>query len=383
MLPEVSAAIRSLYGCTILRSQTIEFGAFVRYVSGRDWKWYNQDGGVGGVGVVVEVEVGVDRKWVTVRWMQSGEVSQYRWGAQGGKYDVEVVSSGSPPPSSSAAYIPSPASALASSPTSASSSSVDEVEESVLDCSPSSADVASVVVPSSTEQEPTAVSSAASTAADNKDEASDPVVSVSAPPDESEYGESECESGVSQIGARTTSVQQQQQQQQSMSEAGDERESAVSVVEDGEDTVGEEEEDDMSRDVSEAEAEGSDPRTGEEGLEAIATVVAARVRPVEVRSASESESALESPVASLQSDALPPDALRTDHVPSTQTRAPDDGDAVAATGTPTGTGTGGVVDGSSGIRVGDHVTRGECSFVSVYILCGTLGTCVCIYIPKI
>ena len=66
--------------------------AYIVHCVGPDWKWYNQDGGAGGRGRVVEVGVGADKKWVRVEWL-SGGCSEYRWGSQGGKYDLKRIES--------------------------------------------------------------------------------------------------------------------------------------------------------------------------------------------------------------------------------------------------------------------------------------------------
>merc|ERR1711939_1126315 len=63
-------------------------GARVR--RGRDWKWGDQDGGVGKVGSVLE-EVDSDG-WVRVKW-DSGSSNKYRWGASG-CHDLELVDTG-------------------------------------------------------------------------------------------------------------------------------------------------------------------------------------------------------------------------------------------------------------------------------------------------
>lgn len=59
-----------------------------RVERGPDWKWDNQDGGVGSVGVIVgEARAG----WVSVRW-PSGTVNGYRVG-DGGRYDLRLAGS--------------------------------------------------------------------------------------------------------------------------------------------------------------------------------------------------------------------------------------------------------------------------------------------------
>lgn len=57
---------------------------------GPDWKWEDQDGGIGGVGIVIEV-----KSWKTelnkgarIRW-QSGQMNVYRYGAENA-YDVKL-----------------------------------------------------------------------------------------------------------------------------------------------------------------------------------------------------------------------------------------------------------------------------------------------------
>ncbi|ELP90841.1 hypothetical protein EIN_359240 [Entamoeba invadens IP1] len=55
-------------------------------IRGRDWKWEDQDGGNGSVGIVTESPSG---NWVEVRW-KSGSTAQYRWG-EDGCYDLLVV----------------------------------------------------------------------------------------------------------------------------------------------------------------------------------------------------------------------------------------------------------------------------------------------------
>jgi serine/threonine protein kinase len=54
----------------------------------RDWKWGDQDGGVGGVGTVFKFIRG-HNDWISVHWT-CGKKNYYRWGADG-CYDVEVV----------------------------------------------------------------------------------------------------------------------------------------------------------------------------------------------------------------------------------------------------------------------------------------------------
>lgn len=57
-----------------------------RVVRGPDWKWENQDGGVGSKGRVVGIK---KNGWVNVKWDRNVK-HDYRWGAQD-SYDLEVV----------------------------------------------------------------------------------------------------------------------------------------------------------------------------------------------------------------------------------------------------------------------------------------------------
>lgn len=56
-------------------------------VRGRDWKWKDQDGGEGKMGVVRDID---DDDWVEVKW-DNGKIGQYRWGHDG-CFDLKVVS---------------------------------------------------------------------------------------------------------------------------------------------------------------------------------------------------------------------------------------------------------------------------------------------------
>ena len=58
-----------------------------RVVRGIDWKWDNQDGGMGNKGTVVYVK----DQWVNVKWDNSKKPLDYRWGNQD-CYDLKVVS---------------------------------------------------------------------------------------------------------------------------------------------------------------------------------------------------------------------------------------------------------------------------------------------------
>ena len=63
----------------------------VRVVRGPNWMWQNQDGGEGGVGIVINPKgdklKGLD-KWVTVHW-DNGEKARYRAGVHG-DYDLRI-----------------------------------------------------------------------------------------------------------------------------------------------------------------------------------------------------------------------------------------------------------------------------------------------------
>ena len=63
----------------------------MRVERGPDWKWGDQDGGVDAKGVITAVgpaEGGPSDGWVRIRW-DNGHVNVYRWGADGGKYDLQ------------------------------------------------------------------------------------------------------------------------------------------------------------------------------------------------------------------------------------------------------------------------------------------------------
>ena len=55
---------------------------------GQDWKWEDQDGGRGKIGVV-QGDYCL-RSWVVVKWESSQNTNQYRWGAQDA-FDLEIV----------------------------------------------------------------------------------------------------------------------------------------------------------------------------------------------------------------------------------------------------------------------------------------------------
>lgn len=59
---------------------------------GRDWKWGEQNGGVGNRGVVKgwSGDVGASENWVKVKW-KNGRQNNYRWGAEGGSYDLMIL----------------------------------------------------------------------------------------------------------------------------------------------------------------------------------------------------------------------------------------------------------------------------------------------------
>jgi len=64
----------------------------MRIERGPDWKWGDQDGGPNAKGMVTAVgpaEGGPSDGWVRIRW-DNGHVNVYRWGADGGKYDLQA-----------------------------------------------------------------------------------------------------------------------------------------------------------------------------------------------------------------------------------------------------------------------------------------------------
>ena len=73
-----------------------------RVKRGRDWRWGEQDGGVGGLGTVVAAVGLVGPGWCSVRWDGAEEQSTYRVGHQG-KCDL-------------VAFLPGPAGAPAPAP---------------------------------------------------------------------------------------------------------------------------------------------------------------------------------------------------------------------------------------------------------------------------
>ena len=58
-----------------------------RVKRGPDWKWEDQDGGVGGLGTVVKAPTAQD--WARVEW-DAGDANTYRWG-HSGAFDLVVV----------------------------------------------------------------------------------------------------------------------------------------------------------------------------------------------------------------------------------------------------------------------------------------------------
>ena len=74
------------------RPTTLAPGTLVR--RGVDWRYADQDGTAGAVGTVVRMAYfqAEALKGVVVKWPHAVSSFTYRWGADGGKYDVEVVS---------------------------------------------------------------------------------------------------------------------------------------------------------------------------------------------------------------------------------------------------------------------------------------------------
>lgn len=71
--------------------QTIEnreIAVGTKVVRGPDWKWGNQDGGEGCIGVVVKLK---GNGWVDVKWENQKKPTDCRWGADD-SYDLKVVS---------------------------------------------------------------------------------------------------------------------------------------------------------------------------------------------------------------------------------------------------------------------------------------------------
>ena len=54
-------------------------------IRGPDWKWKDQDGGEGGIGVVTQKKK--TEGWVEVKWQQNGQTNSYRMGHDG-KFDL-------------------------------------------------------------------------------------------------------------------------------------------------------------------------------------------------------------------------------------------------------------------------------------------------------
>ena len=72
---------------TAMRSELIT-GA--RVVRGPNWKWGDQDGGTGNVGVVTAGTDSRTDKWVSVKWNSNSRTNLYRYGADGA-FDVMQV----------------------------------------------------------------------------------------------------------------------------------------------------------------------------------------------------------------------------------------------------------------------------------------------------
>jgi hypothetical protein len=74
------------------RPNTLAPGTVVR--RGPDWRYADQDGSSSAMGVVVRMAYfqAEAQKGIVVRWPHSTANYTYRWGADGGKYDVEVIS---------------------------------------------------------------------------------------------------------------------------------------------------------------------------------------------------------------------------------------------------------------------------------------------------
>eukprot|EP01062_Namystynia_karyoxenos_P049397 TRINITY_DN37827_c0_g1_i1.p1 TRINITY_DN37827_c0_g1~~TRINITY_DN37827_c0_g1_i1.p1 ORF type:complete len:785 (+),score=99.93 TRINITY_DN37827_c0_g1_i1:71-2425(+) len=84
-----------------------------------DWDWGEQDGGAGQLGTIIAVDE--HEGWCTVRWDHGGHSNDYRCGHRG-RYDVEVLFTGSAPPSPRQRLRAQAAAAAAEQPASAPSS---------------------------------------------------------------------------------------------------------------------------------------------------------------------------------------------------------------------------------------------------------------------
>lgn len=71
-----------------LQAERMELRRGMRVMRGPDWKWGEQDGGMGSKGEVVDVKA---NGWVIVKWQNTRQKpSDYRWGAQSA-YDLTIV----------------------------------------------------------------------------------------------------------------------------------------------------------------------------------------------------------------------------------------------------------------------------------------------------
>mmetsp|Transcript_8093 Transcript_8093/g.25409 ORF Transcript_8093/g.25409 Transcript_8093/m.25409 type:complete len:431 (+) Transcript_8093:93-1385(+) len=94
--PSVLVSLLLVSGAALASRRPMdEIGVGYIVQRGEDWEWGEQDGGAGGLGVVVGFqrwrgEQDRTRLGVRVLWKASGAVRTYRWGAQG-RYDIQVV----------------------------------------------------------------------------------------------------------------------------------------------------------------------------------------------------------------------------------------------------------------------------------------------------
>jgi len=63
----------------------------MRVRRGLDWKWGSQDGGQGHSGSVVTATSASSSSWAKVRWDISGLECDYRWGQEGGNFDLAIA----------------------------------------------------------------------------------------------------------------------------------------------------------------------------------------------------------------------------------------------------------------------------------------------------